>query len=248
MEITGKKVIVTGGARGMGRRFAIDLKAQGADVFVLDVLQENLDALMRDEGIPGRVVDVTKEPDVVGFFEGYVAEKGVPDVLVNNAGITADALFIKKKGEEEVIKFPFANCEKVLNVNLLGVFLCGREAAYHMVRQGVKGVIVNISSISRAGNVGQTNYSASKSAVDAMTVTWAKELAKYGIRVGAIAPGYINTEMVAKIRPEMLERITQNIPLGRLGEMDEISHAVRFVIENEFFTGRVLEVDGGMRI
>jgi len=117
-----------------------------------------------------------------------------------------------------------------------------------MVKHRVKGVIINISSISRAGNLGQTNYSAAKSAVDAMTVTWAKELSKYGIRVGAIAPGYINTEMVAKIRPDVLEKLVQNIPVGRLGEMEEISHAVQFILRNDFFTGRILEVDGGMRI
>jgi 3-oxoacyl-[acyl-carrier protein] reductase len=117
-----------------------------------------------------------------------------------------------------------------------------------MVKHQVKGVIINISSISRAGNLGQTNYSATKSAVDAMTVTWAKELSKFGIRVGAIAPGYINTEMVAKIRPDVLERVIQNIPLGRLGEMEEISRAAQFIVQNDFFTGRIMEVDGGMRI
>ena len=109
-------------------------------------------------------------------------------------------------------------------------------------------MIVNISSISRSGNLGQTNYSATKSAIDSMTVTWAKELSRYGIRVGAIAPGYINTEMVAKIRQEVLDKIIKNIPVGRLGEMAEISRTVQFIIENDFFTGRVIEVDGGMRI
>jgi 3-oxoacyl-[acyl-carrier protein] reductase len=117
-----------------------------------------------------------------------------------------------------------------------------------MVKHKIKGVIINISSISRAGNFGQTNYSATKSAVDSMTVTWAKELAKFGIRVGAVAPGYINTEMVAKIKAEILEKVVQNIPLGRLGEMEEISQAIQFIIGNDFFTGRILEVDGGMRI
>ncbi len=247
MKLEGKKIIITGGARGMGKRFAIDLKALGAKPFVVDVVQENLDALAAETGITGQVVDVSNEKQVEDFFAGYVAENGTPDVVINNAGITADALFIKKKGED-IIKFPLTNWERVLNVNLTGVFLFGREAAYYMVRDNVKGLIINISSISRAGNLGQTNYSAAKSAVDALTVTWAKELAKYGIRVGAIAPGYINTEMVAKIRPEMLDRIVQNIPLGRLGEMDEIAEAVQFIIKDDFFTGRVLEVDGGMRI
>jgi 3-oxoacyl-[acyl-carrier protein] reductase len=247
MEFAGKNVVITGGARGMGKRFAVDFKALGAKPFVVDVVQENLDALRAESGIPGQVLDVSKEKDVEAFFESYAAAHGAPDVLVNNAGITADALFIKQKGEE-IVKFPFANWERVLNVNLTGVFLCAREAAFQMVKHKVKGVIVNISSISRAGNLGQTNYSAAKSAVDAMTVTWAKELSRYGIRVGAIAPGYINTEMVAKIRPDVLEKIVANIPVGRLGEMEEISRTVQFIVANDFLTGRVLEVDGGQRI
>ncbi|HET6515721.1 MAG TPA: SDR family oxidoreductase [Thermodesulfovibrionales bacterium] len=247
MEIAGKKVVVTGGGRGMGKKFAVDLKKLGAVPFVVDVTQESLDALKKEEGISGKIVDVSKEKDVEAFFDGYVSENGAPDVLINNAGITSDALFIKKKGDE-ITKFPFSNWERVLGVNLTGVFLCAREAAFHMVKHGVKGVIINISSISRAGNLGQTNYSATKSAVDAMTVTWAKELSRYGVRTGAIAPGYINTEMVAKIKPEVLEKIIQNIPAGRLGEMEEISQAVQFIIRNDFFTGRVIEVDGGMRI
>jgi 3-oxoacyl-[acyl-carrier protein] reductase len=247
MELTGKNVVVTGGARGMGKRFATDLKHLGAKPYVIDVVQENLDALMNETGVPGQVVDVSSEKSVETFFETYAAEHGAPDILINNAGITADALFIKQKGDE-ITKFPFSNWERVIGVNLTGVFLCAREAAFHMVKHKVKGLIINISSISRAGNVGQTNYSATKSAVDAMTVTWAKELARYNIRVGAIAPGYINTEMVAKIRPDVLEKVVQNIPMGRLGEMEEISQTVQFIIKNDFFTGRVIEVDGGMRI
>lgn len=247
MDVAGKNVVITGGGRGMGRQFAQDLKDLGAKVYVLDVMQETLDALKNETGISGSIVDVSNEQEVESFFEQYTAENGAPDVLINNAGITADALFIRQKGDE-ITKFPFSNWQKVIDVNLTGVFLCAREAAYHMVKNNTKGVIINISSISRAGNLGQTNYSATKSAVDSMTVTWAKELSRYGIRVGAIAPGYINTEMVAKIRPEVLDRIIQNIPLGRLGEMAEISEAVQFIIKNDFFTGRVMEVDGGMRI
>jgi 3-oxoacyl-[acyl-carrier protein] reductase len=247
VELKDKKIIITGGARGMGKRFAVDLKGLGARPYVVDVLQENLDALRNETGIPGQVVDVSNEKNVEAFFENYTAENGAPDVLINNAGITADALFIKQKGDE-ITKFPFSNWEKVINVNLTGVFLCAREAAFHMVKHKVRGVIINISSISRAGNLGQTNYSATKSAVDSMTVTWGKELSRFGIRVGAIAPGYVNTEMVAKIRPDVLEKVIQNIPLGRLGEMEEISQAAQFIIRNDFFTGRVIEVDGGMRI
>ena len=247
MELTNKKIIVTGGARGMGKRFALDLKTLGANPYVVDVVQENLDALKNETGIPGQAVDVSSEKSVETFFEKYASEYGAPDALINNAGITADGLLIKQKSDE-ITKFSFANWEKVLNVNLTGVFLCAREAAYHMVKGRVKGVIVNLSSISRAGNLGQTNYSAAKSAVDAMTVTWAKELSRFGIRVGAVAPGYINTEMVAKIRPDVLAKLIEKIPAGRLGEMAETSQAIQFIIQNDFFTGRILEVDGGMRI
>jgi len=247
MDFAGKKAIITGGARGLGKQFAVDLKARGAKPFVVDVVQETLDALKKDTGISGKVLDVTKEKDVEAFFADYAKENGAPDIIVNNAGITADGLFIKKKGDE-VTKFPYPNWSKVVDVNLNGVFLCGREAAYHMVKNGVKGVIINISSICRAGNLGQCNYSATKAAVVALTVTWSKELIRSGIRVGAIAPGYINTEMVAKIKPEMLDKIVSGIPIGRLGEMSEISKAVQFIIENDYFSGRVLEVDGGLRL
>ena len=247
MEIAGKKVVITGGGRGMGRKFAEDLSQLGAKPHVLDVLEENLNALKDEAGIPGTVLDVTSEADVEAFFESYTQEHGAPDVLINNAGITADGLFVRKKGDE-MKKFSLSNWEKVLSVNLTGVFLCGREAAFHMVKDGVKGLIINISSICRSGNLGQSNYSATKSAIDAMTVTWSKELSRYGIRVGAIAPGYINTEMVAQIRQDVLDKIVQKIPVGRLGEMSEISRTVQFIIENDFFTGRVVEVDGGMRI
>ncbi|RMD52106.1 MAG: SDR family oxidoreductase [Nitrospirae bacterium] len=247
MEIAGKKVIITGGARGMGKQFAIDLKALGAKPYVVDILQENLDELEKETGIKGSVLDVTNEDDVVAFFEKYTEEHGAPDVLINNAGITADALLVRKK-DDEIKKFPTPNWDRVINVNLRGVFLCGREAAAQMVKHGVKGLIINISSISRAGNFGQTNYSATKAGVDAMTVTWAKELARYGIRVAAIAPGYIMTEMVAKIKQEVLDKIIAQIPVGRLGEMKEISRTVQFIIECDFVNGRVIEVDGGHRI
>jgi 3-oxoacyl-[acyl-carrier protein] reductase len=247
MEIKGKNVIVTGGARGMGRQFALDLQEKGAKPFALDVLQENLDALEKEKGIPGRVVDVTDEEQVETFFNEYTSRYGPPDVLINNAGITADGLFVRKK-DEDIKKFPMDKWNKVVAVNLTGVFLCGREAAAQMVKHGVKGLIINISSISRAGNFGQSNYSATKAGVASLTVTWAKELAKSGVRSAAIAPGYVNTEMVAKIDQKVIDKIVAQIPSGRLGEMKEISRAVQFIMECDFFNGRVLEVDGGHRI
>jgi 3-oxoacyl-[acyl-carrier protein] reductase len=136
----------------------------------------------------------------------------------------------------------------VIGVNLSGVFLCAREAAARMIELGNGGVIVNISSISRAGNAGQSNYSAAKAGVESMSVVWAKELARHGIRVGAVAPGFTQTDILAAMRPEMLERLTAPVPLKRLAKPEEIAHAVLFIFENDFFTGRCLEVDGGLRL
>jgi 3-oxoacyl-[acyl-carrier protein] reductase len=247
MEIAGKRVVITGGARGMGRQFAVDLLKRDAHPHVIDVHQENLDRLASETGIQGEVVDVTDEGAVERFFETYAREAGPPDVLINNAGITADGLFVKKSGDT-LRKSQIKNWQRVIDINLTGVFLCGREASVQMIRHAVRGLIINISSISRAGNFGQTNYSATKAGVVAMTVGWAKELARYGIRSAAVAPGYVKTEMVAKINSSILEGIVAQIPVGRLGEMAEISKAVQFIIECDFFNGRVLEVDGGQRL
>jgi 3-oxoacyl-[acyl-carrier protein] reductase len=247
MDIQGKNIVITGAGRGMGRQFAVDLKAAGARPFALDVIQENLDELTEATGIPGKVLDVTKESAVQSFFEEYSDEHGAPHALVNNAGITADGIFVREKNGE-IQKMGMGQWDKVIAVNLTGVFLCGREAAAQMIKHKVRGVLINISSISRAGNFGQTNYSATKSGVAAMTVSWAKELSRYGIRSAAIAPGYVNTEMVAKIDQKTIDKIVAQIPVGRLGEMREISRAVQFIVECDFFNGRVLEVDGGHRI
>jgi 3-oxoacyl-[acyl-carrier protein] reductase len=136
----------------------------------------------------------------------------------------------------------------VIGVNLSGVFLCAREAAVQMIESGHGGVIVNISSISRTGNAGQSNYSAAKSGVESMGVVWAKELARHGIRVGSIAPGFTRTDILATMRPEVLEKLTAPVPLRRLGKPEEIAHAVQFIFENDFFTGRCIDLDGGLRL
>src|ERR1035441_2998275 len=178
------------------------------------------------------------------------------DGLVNNAGIVRDALLVKVKDGAVVGRMTMDQGNAVIDVNLSAVFLCAREAAAHMIELGNGGVIVNISSISRVGNAGQSNYSAAKAGVESMGVVWAKELARYGIRVGSIAPGFTHTEILvcggaenlASMRPEMLDKLTAPVPLKRLGRPEEIAHAVLFIFENDFFTGRCLEVDGGLRL
>jgi 3-oxoacyl-[acyl-carrier protein] reductase len=169
-------------------------------------------------------------------------------VLVNNAGIIKDALLVKVKDGAIVAKMTLAQWQNVIDVNLTGVFLCGREAAERMIKLGQGGVIINVASISKAGNAGQSNYSATKAGVTAMTVTWAKELARYGIRAASIAPGFIRTDLLAGMPPEMLYKMTAPVPLKRLGLPGEVAHTAVYIAENDFFTGRSVDVDGGLRL
>jgi 3-oxoacyl-[acyl-carrier protein] reductase len=192
--------------------------------------------------------NVADEAQVVNLFNQIVGDLGSLDGLINNAGITRDALLVKFKDGKLVSKMSIDQWQSVIDVNLTGVFLCGREAAQHMIQLANGGVIINISSISHSGNMGQSNYAATKAGVAAMTVTWGKELARYGIRTGSIAPGFINTEMVAAMKPEAREKLTSAIPLKRMGEPDEIAHAVEFIFENDYFSGRMIEVDGVLRL
>ena len=159
-----------------------------------------------------------------------------------------DGLLLKVKDGEIVKRMTVAEWQAVIDVNLTGVFLCGREAATKFVELGTEGVIINISSVSRAGNMGQTNYSAAKSGVATMAVTWAKELARYGIRTAAIAPGFVATDMVASMKPEALAKMEAQIPLGRMARPDEIAHTAAFIFENDYVSGRVFEIDGGIRL
>jgi 3-oxoacyl-[acyl-carrier protein] reductase len=224
----------------------------GARVGVCGTKPESLKGLATDLKSRGvklwtGVADVSKEGDVERLFGDFMGEHGRLDAVVNNAGITRDALLVRKKGER-LEKVPLEHWQQVINVNLTGAFLCGREAAYHMMAKGNGGVIVSISSVCRHGNVGQTNYAAAKAGLAAMTVVWSKELARYGIRAAAIAPGYVETEMTGALRQDVRQKVEGAIPMGRMASTDEISHALRFVLENEYVNGRVIEVDGGLRI
>ena len=143
---------------------------------------------------------------------------------------------------------PLNQWQSVIAVNLTGVYLCTRKVAAKMVELQRSGLIIKISSISRAGNMGQSNYSAAKAGVAAMTVVWAKELARYGIRVAGIAPGFIETEMTGGMKPEALEKMTAGIPLRRMGKPEEIAHSAAYLFENDYYSGRILELDGGLRM
>jgi 3-oxoacyl-[acyl-carrier protein] reductase len=192
--------------------------------------------------------NVADEAAVVATFETLVDDFGSLGGLVNNAGILRDGLLVKTKNGEIAGRLNLSDWQAVIDVNLTGVFLCGREAATHMIRGGAGGSIVNMSSISRAGNFGQSNYSAAKAGVAALTTVWAKELARHRIRVNAIAPGFVMTEMVASMKAEALERMASGIPAGRLCTPEEIADACLYLFDNDYMNGRVLEIDGGLRL
>jgi 3-oxoacyl-[acyl-carrier protein] reductase len=253
MKIKDKTIVITGAGRGIGRALAIRFASQGAHIALLDLNAADLAsaALQCTElGVRAQAytVDVSREAEVATALDAVVRDFGSLDVIVNNAGIIKDALLIKVKDGDVVGKMSLEQWRAVIDVNLTGVFLCAREAAERMVKLAKGGVIVNISSISRHGNAGQSNYSAAKSGVASMTVVWAKELARYGIRVGCIAPGFTRTDILAAMKPEVLEKMLAPVPLKRLGQPDEIAHAAQFIVENDLFTGRCLDLDGGLRL
>ncbi len=253
MKLDDKVIAITGGARGLGLAMARYLGEKGAVLALLDIEQDGLDdavASLEAAGIKaqGFVTNVAEEDSVTAAFSAIKGALGPVSGLVNNAGITRDGLLIKARDGVVEKTMSLSSWQQVIDVNLTGVFLCTREAASQMIEAGQPGVIVNISSISRAGNMGQSNYTAAKSGVAALSVTWAKELARYKIRVGAVAPGFIATEMTAGMKPEMLDKIKSGIPLRDLGRPEDIASSVAFIFDNDYFTGRVIECDGGLRI
>jgi len=252
MQLEDKVIIITGGAQGLGRAMAEYLAQRRVRLALVDLNQEKLDdtaAACRALGVQARtyLCNVASEEQVTQTIAQIAEDFGSINGLVNNAGILRDGLTIKVK-DGEMSKMSLAQWQSVIDVNLTGVFLCTREVAAKMIELQNTGAIINISSVSRAGNVGQANYSAAKAAVAADTVVWARELARYGIRVAGVAPGFIETEMVASMKPEALQRMAEVIPLKRLGKPEEIAHAIAFLLENEYFTGRILELDGGVRL
>jgi 3-oxoacyl-[acyl-carrier protein] reductase len=256
MELKGKTAIVTGGASGIGLAIVKTLAQRGMNVVIADVNEAGLKAAadeVRKAGgkAEGTVCDVSKEAACTALAQFAVDKFKSLDVAVLNAGVLRDGLLIRvdKDTKKPKGKLSLEQWQTVIDVNLTGVFLSGRECAYKMVELGTPGVIIPMSSVSRHGNQGQTNYSAAKAGVAAMTVAWAGELARYRIRVAGIAPGFIETPMVMKdMKPEALEKWNKMIPIGRLGKPEEIAATAAFICENELVTGAVLDMTGGVRI
>jgi 3-oxoacyl-[acyl-carrier protein] reductase len=255
MNLSDCKALVTGGASGMGRHFTLSLAAAGADVAFCDLSDEGIEeTVAAGADLPGKVVgfnaNVADEQSVVDLVKNASEALGGLNCLVNNAGIFRDGLLVKKDRETGEIKtMSLKKWQAVIDVDLTGPFLCTREFAAGCVQSGTKdAVIVNISSVARHGNPGQTNYSAAKAGLVADTKLWAQELSRYGIRTGAVAPGFVDTPILQGMRPEVLEGMLKAVPLRRVASQDEIFLAVKFIIECGYFTGRCIDVDGGISI
>ena len=253
MKLQDSVIAITGGGQGLGRAMAEYLAAKGARLALIDLMEDKLAEAAEACKLAGGdaktyVCNVAKEEDVETTFQAIINDFGHLNGLVNNAGILRDGLMVKFKDGKLEKRMELAQRQSVIDVNLTGVFLCGREAATRMIENGDQGAIINIASISRAGNMGQSNYSAAKAGASALVPVWAKELARYGIRCMGIAPGFIETEMTASMKPEALEKMTAGIPLKRMGKPEEIASAVAFIFENDYVSGRMIEVDGALRL
>ena len=236
-------VIVTGAAAGIGRATARRFAQNGDRVAAWDVTEVDEAGFQK--------VDVTNAESVEGAVSEVMERWGRIDVLVNNAGIVKDSQLVKWKDGQKVGEMSEAVFDAVVSVNLKGVFLCTRAVAPHMIAGGRGGAILNASSVvGLYGNFGQTNYAATKAGVVNMTRTWSRELGRYGIRVNAVAPGFIATEMVKAMPEKVLNSMVEHTPIGRMGQPEDIAEAYFWLASDaaSFVSGTVLSVDGGLVI
>jgi 3-oxoacyl-[acyl-carrier protein] reductase len=250
MRLKDRVALITGGAAGIGKATAEKFLQEGARVVICDVNQEAGEAAIKDLGDQAAFyqVDVTQKESVLKWVKAVLAKNNQIDILVNNAGILRDSLLVKMKDGELVKQMSEADFDLVIAVNLKGVFNCTQAIAPEMIRQG-GGVILNATSIVGIdGNLGQSNYVATKAGVIGMTKVWARELGRYSIRVNAVAPGFTATDILTSMPDKVLEGMKAQTPLGRMGQPADIANAYLFLASDEasFITGETLRVDGGI--
>jgi len=246
LELEGSVALVTGGAKGLGLAIAIYLQERGAKVVVADLDTAALAAL--PETMEGHALDVTRLDDAKAMVKALVERHGHIDVLVNNAGVIYSEPMVNIMNPAGMMH-DYDRFRKSITANLDSVFIMTSAVVEQMMMRRTKGVIVNISSISACGNEGQTAYSAAKAGVNAMTVTWSKELGRLGIRCNAVAPGFIDTDSTRNaLHESIIKHILSNTPLRRMGKAIEVAKAVAALIDNDFMNGVVLNVDGGLKI
>ena len=252
MRLKDKVTLITGGAAGIGKATTERFLEEGAKVAICDLNQEAGEAAVQELGseVTFRQVDVTDREQVRDWINHVLRLHPRIDVLINNAGIIRDGLLVKIKEGELTKEMPEDDFDLVLAVNLKGVFNCTQAVAPQMIRQN-GGVILNATSVVGIdGNLGQTNYVASKAGLVGMTKVWARELGRYNIRVNAVAPGFTATEIIRTVPDKVIEGMVARTPLGRLGEPRDIANAYLFLASEEaaFISGEVLRVDGGIVI
>jgi 3-oxoacyl-[acyl-carrier protein] reductase len=250
MRLEDKVALITGGAAGIGKATAVRFAEEGASVVICDVDTKSGEKTLKELGPDAAFyrVDVTDRTSVDSWVKSVLGKYGRIDVLVNNAGIVRDSLLVKMKDGELIRQMPEDDFDLVVAINLKGVFNCTQAVAPVMIRQG-GGVILNASSIvGMDGNLGQTNYIATKAGVIGMTKVWARELGRHNIRVNAVAPGFTATDIISSVPDEILEGMKKRTPLGRLGLPLDIANAYLFLASEEasFISGNVLRVDGGL--
>ena len=250
MRLQDKVCIITGGSAGIGKATAVKFAAEGAKVVICDVNEEAGNALAAELGNDASFwkVNVVNRQEVQEWIDAVAAKYGRIDALINNAGITRDSQFVKFKEGEVVGQMSDEAFDAVIAVNLKGVFNCTQAVVPYMIKQGGGAVVSASSVVGLYGNFGQTNYAATKFGVIGMTKTWARELGKYQIRVNAVAPGFILTEMVLKMPENVLAGMAANAPLKRLGKPEEIANVYAWLASDEasYVHGAVISVDGGI--
>lgn len=249
MDLENKHIIVTGGAKGIGKTLVKQLIKQGAVVGILDNDSKAIDSCRKEyPSLFSEVCDITIPAEIIRSIDKFVEKYKVIDVLVNNAGIIHNEPIVGFS-DKGFVAHDITMWNKTININLNSAFYVSSIVVHKMISKRTRGVIVNVSSICAEGNIGQGAYSAAKAGLEALVVTWAKELGPFRIRVVGVAPGFTDTDAVRhSMETKTLDAWRKLVPLNRLAKPEEIADSILFAIKNDYFNGQILRIDGGLRL